>query len=231
MPALQWDATGSRFYETGVSNGVLYVASDSGTYPKGVVWNGLTAVNQSPEGAESNPQYADNIKYLNLVSAEDFKASIEAFTYPEEFEECDGTKTAVAGVLISQQTRKSFGLSYQTRIGNDVAGTDLGYKIHLVYGCLAAPSEKSYSTINDSPEAITFSWDITTTAVPVGEGFKPTAHITIDSTKVPAEKLRALEAVLYGDATKTASLPMPAEVIRIVGGAAATPQPAAGGQG
>lgn len=228
MPALTWDATGTRFYETGVSHGVLYVASDSGTYPKGVVWNGLTAVNQSPEGAESNPQYADNIKYLNLVSAEDFKASIEAFTYPEEFEECDGTKTVASGVLVSQQTRKSFGLSYQTRIGNDVAGTDLGYKIHLVYGCLAAPSEKSYSTINDSPEAITFNWDITTTPVPVGDGFKPTAHLTIDSTKVDATKLRALEAVLYGDATKTAKLPLPEEVIRIVGGAANTPAP--GGQ-
>lgn len=222
MTALQWDKTGERFYETGVNKGVLYVASDTGTYPKGVVWNGLTSVSQSPEGAESNPVYADNIKYLNLVSAEDFKASIEAYTYPVEFEECDGSKQLVEGVLVSQQARKSFGLSYQTRIGNDIEGTDKGYKIHLVYGCLAAPSERAYSTINDSPEAITFSWDVSTTAVEVGvPGFKPTAHIVIDSTKTDAEKLKALEAVLYGSDSKEANLPLPKDVYTILGGTAA----------
>lgn len=215
---LVWDKTGERFYETGVEKGVLYPVT-GGTYGAGVVWNGLTGVTESPSGAESTPLYADNIKYLNLMSAEEFGATIEAYTYPDEFAECDGSASIAPGVNIGQQTRKTFGLSYVTRKGNDVDGTDKGYIIHLIYGCMASPSEKAYATINDSPEAITFSWEVTTTPVNVS-GFKPTASLTIDSTKVDADQLKAFEDILYGkDATEepsaagvAARLPLPDEI-------------------
>ena len=218
MSKLVWDQTGERFYETGVDHGVLYPIQTGGVYNKGVAWNGLTAVTESPSGAEANPLYADNIKYLNLVSAEEFGATIEAYTYPDEFAECDGSAALVPGVYIGQQARKTFGLSYRTVLGNDVDNNDYGYKLHLIYGALAAPSEKGYSTINDSPEAITFSWEVTTTPVSV-EGYKPTASVTIDSTKVDAKKLAALEAVLYGSESEEARLPLPDELITILGGA------------
>ena len=220
MARLQWDKTGERVYESGVDHGVLYVMDGTGAYGTGVVWNGLTAVTESPSGAEPNPQYADNIKYLNLISAEEFGATIEAFTYPKEFEQCDGTASLAPGITIGQQTRKTFGFSYRTKVGNDVEGQDAGYKLHLVYGALAAPSERAYSTINDSPEAITFSWEVTTTAVAV-EGHKPTAILTIDSTLVDPADLTALEDLLYGPTTGegTPKLPLPAEVMALVGGA------------
>lgn len=214
MVALVWDQVGERFYETGVDHGVLYIPDNTGVYATGVAWNGLTAVTESPSGAESTAQYADNIKYLNLVSAEEFGATIEAFTYPEEFAECDGTAAPAVGVTIGQQTRKMFGLSYRTRVGNDVEGVDLGYKLHLIYGCQAAPTEKGYSTINDSPEAITFSWEVTTTPVPVTD-HKPTAVLVIDSTKVEATALKALEDLIYGTAGAEATLPTPDEVIAL----------------
>lgn len=197
MSKLVWDNTGDRLYETGVKNGVLYVQSSSGTYPKGVAWNGLTAVTESPSGAEATPLYADDIKYLNLMSAEEFGATIEAYTYPEEFEACDGSASLVDGVSIGQQKRTPFGLCYRTTIGNDTDGNDHGYKLHIIYGALASPSEKAYATINDSPEAITFSWEVTTTPVNV-TGFKPTASIVIDSTKADPTCLAALEEILYG---------------------------------
>ena len=220
MAKLKWDQTGEKFYETGVKNGVLYVytkdESGAGTYGNGVAWNGLTAVTESPSGAEATPLYADDIKYLNLMSNEEFGATIEAYTYPEEFAQCDGSAAIATGVYIGQQARKTFGLCYKTVLGNDVDSNDYGYKIHIIYGCLAAPSEKAYATINDSPEAITFSWEVTTTPVEV-EGFKPTASVTIDSTKVPAEKLAALEAKLYGDESSEPTLPLPAEIITLVG--------------
>lgn len=220
MAKLKWDQTGEKFYETGVKNGVLYVytkdESGAGTYGNGVAWNGLTAVTESPSGAEATPLYADDIKYLNLMSNEEFGATIEAYTYPEEFAQCDGSAAIATGVYIGQQTRKSFGLCYKTVLGNDVDNNDYGYKIHIIYGCLAAPSEKAYATINDSPEAITFSWEVTTTPVEV-EGFKPTASVTIDSTKVPAEKLAALEAKLYGTESEEPTLPLPSEIITLVG--------------
>lgn len=222
MPKLTWDRTGERIYETGVDRGVLYVRDNTGAYPKGVAWNGLTAVTESPSGAEANPQYADNIKYLNLYSAEEFGATVEAFTYPDEFAECDGTATPAVGVSIGQQRRKTFGLAYRTRVGNDVDGTDHGYKLHLIYGAMASPSEKGYSTINDSPEAITFSWELTTDPVEV-EDFKPTAILTIDSTKVAAEDLVTLEAILYGDGVAEASLPLPEDVIALFNTAPVTP--------
>ena len=209
MTKLKWDQTGERLYETGVSKGVLYPLV-SGAYSKGVAWNGLTAVNENPSGAEPTPLYADNIKYLNLMSAEEFGATIEAYMYPDEFSECNGEAELTKGVAISQQARKLFGLSYQTKIGSD-QNNDLGYKIHLIYGALAAPSEKAYATVNDSPEAITFSWGITTTPVEV-PGFKPTASLVIDSTKVNKEKLAQLEAMLYGDESNEAKLPLPSEV-------------------
>ena len=212
MAKLVWDQSGQRFYETGVKNGVLYVQDESGAYPKGVAWNGLTAVTESPSGAEATPLYADDIKYLELYSAEEFGATIEAYTYPEEFEACDGSAEIAAGVTIGQQTRKAFGLCYKTVVGNDVKGNELGYKLHLIYGCKAAPSEKAYQTINDSPEAITFSWEVTTTPVNV-DGFKPTANLVIDSTKVDAEKLAALEAKLFGSASEEAMLPLPDEIV------------------
>lgn len=214
MATLTWDATGSRLYETGVDHGVLYLLNSQGAYANGVAWNGLTAVTESPSGAEANPQYADNIKYLNLLSAEEFGCTIEAFTYPDAFAQCDGTASPSAGVSIGQQTRKTFGFSYRTKLGNDIDGSDYGYKLHLIYGALAAPSEKAYATVNDSPEALTFSWDVTTTPVDV-PGYKPTAQLTIDSTKVDALDLAALEELLYGTANTTAELPLPAEVIAL----------------
>ena len=210
MPALTWDTTGDRLYETGIKKGVLYPQSAQGTYPTGVAWNGLTAVTESPSGAEPTPIYADDIKYLSLMSAEEFGATIEAYTYPDEFAACDGSASLTEGVTIGQQARQSFGLSYRTTLGNDVVGDAYGYKLHLIYGALAAPSEKAYATVNDSPEAMTMSWEITTTPVAV-TGFKPTASITIDSTKVDATKLAALEAILYGGA-EAARLPLPDEV-------------------
>lgn len=215
MAKLVWDNTGDRLYETGVKNGVLYPVGEGGTYSKGVAWNGLTAVTESPSGAEATALYADDIKYLNLLSTEEFGATIEAYTYPEEFAQCDGSASIAKGVSIGQQARKTFGLSYKTTLGNDVDGNDYGYKLHLIYGALAAPSEKSYATINDSPEAITFSWEITTTPVNV-TGFKPTASVTIDSTKVDSEKLAALEKILYGDTETEARLPLPDEIAELM---------------
>lgn len=211
---LVWDNVGDRFYETGVDHGVLYLADITGAYKTGFVWNGLTAVTESPSGADASPLYADNIKYLNLVAAEQFGGTIEAYTYPEEFGVCDGTSAPKKGVLLGQQSRKSFGLSYRTLIGNDVDGTDLGYKLHLVYGALAAPSEKAHTTVNDAPEAITFSWAITTTPVHVTGG-KPTATITIDSTKVAPADLIALELLLYGTGAIAPELPLPDDVIAL----------------
>lgn len=215
MPKITWDDTGKRLYETGVDRGVLYPIQEGGQYTKGVPWNGLTAVTESPSGAESTAIYADNIKYLNLQSAEEFGATIEAYTYPDEFAECDGSAPIAAnvtGVIVGQQSRKMFGLSYRTLIGNDVDGGAHGYKLHLIYGCLASPSEKAYSTVNDSPEAITFSWEVSTTPVNV-PGLKPTASITIDSTKADPTKLEALEKILYGDEMAEPKLPLPEEVI------------------
>ena len=212
MAKLTWDGSGQRLYETGVDRGVLYIPDEAGVYDVGYAWNGLTAVTETPSGAEPNPQYADNIKYLNLLSAEDFGVTIEAFTYPEEFGQCDGTAIPKAGVLIGQQTRKSFGLAYRTKVGNDIDGTDHGYKIHLIYGALASPSEKAYTTINDSPEAITFSWEVTTTPTGV-TGFKPTSLIVVDSTKVTPTSLTALEDLLYGTTTNPPTLPDPDTVI------------------
>lgn len=210
MAKIVWDQTGERLYETGVKNGVLYV-QEAGAYPKGVAWNGLTAVTESPSGAEASPLYADDIKYLNLISTEEFGATIEAYTYPDEFAECDGSASLAQGVMIGQQSRKTFGLCYRTTVGNDTDGNDHGYKLHIIYGALAAPSEKAYATINDSPEAITFSWEVTTTPVNV-TGAKPTASITIDSTKADPTKLAALEKILYGDAEVEARLPLPDEI-------------------
>lgn len=214
MPPLVWDAIGERFYETGVDHGVLYLPDVSGVYNTGFAWNGLTTVTESPSGAEASAQYADNIKYLNLISAEEFGVTIEAFTYPEEFGQCDGTALPEPGVAIGQQGRKMFGLSYRTRVGNDVEGTEFGYKLHLLYGLQAAPSEKAYSTINDSPEAIAFSWEVTSTPVPVTD-HKPTSLIVIDSTVVEPADLAALEALLYGD-TLAPALPTPDAVIALV---------------
>lgn len=214
MSKIVWDETGKRLYEVGVKKGVLYPAQSSGLYDKGVAWNGLTAVTESPSGAESSPQYADDIKYLNLVSAEEFGATIEAYTYPDEFALCDGSVEMEHGVVIGQQKRKTFGLSYRTTIGNDVDGVDYAYKLHLIYGASAAPSEKGYTTINDSPEAITFSWEITTTPVSVA-GFKPTASLTIDSSKADPAKLAALETILYGSDNAEPYLPLPDEIANI----------------
>ena len=215
MAKLVWDATGERKYETGVRNGVLYVMGEGGTYPKGVAWNGLTAVTESPSGAEATALYADDTKYLNLISAEEFGATIEAYTYPDEFAECDGSATLVAGVTIGQQPRKTFGMSYRTVYGNDVNNEGYGYKLHLIYGAVAAPSEKAYATINDSPEAITFSWEVKTTPVNV-TGHKPTASLTIDSTKVDKAKLTKIEEILYGKDETEARLPLPDEIIQIL---------------
>lgn len=226
MGPLKWDETGKRLYETGISKGVLY-PKVSGAYPKGVAWNGLINVSESPSGAEPTPLYADNIKYLNLMSNEEFGATIEAYTYPDEFGACNGEVDLEAGVTIGQQTRSTFGLAYQTKIGNDEKGTDHGYKIHLIYGALAAPSEKAYATINDSPEAITFSWSLTTTPENV-TGHKPTACLTIDSTKTTPEKMAAIEKILYGSGEAEARLPLPDEVLSIIKAAAASEGPIAG---
>lgn len=217
---LTWDDAGKRLYETGVKQGVFYPQDDNGTYQKGIAWNGLTAVTESPEGAEPTPLYADDIKYLNLLSTEEFKATVEAYTYPDEFAECDGSGSLVEGVTIGQQDRKPFGLSYRTSLGNDVKGNEYGYKLHIVYGCLAAPSEKAYATVNDSPEAITFSWEVSTTPVNV-TGFKPTASLTLNSVKLGATKMKAIEDVLYGSSTAEAHLPLPDEIKSIIEGAAA----------
>lgn len=215
MAKLVWDEVGKRTYETGVDKGVLYVQDDEGAYGKGVAWNGLTAVNESPSGAEPTALYADNTKYLELTSKEEYGATIEAYTYPDEFEACDGSAEVGTGVVIGQQSRKVFGLCYRTVKGNDVKNNDYGYKIHLVYGCKAKPAQKNYQTINDSPEAITFSWEVSTTPVEVA-GFKPTATVTIDSTKVTAEKLKSIEEALYGTESVEPKLLLPNEIIAIV---------------
>ena len=217
MAALTWDGSGERLYETGVDRGVLYVMGTGGTYGTGVAWNGLTGVTESPSGAEETALYADNIKYVSLYSAEEFGATIEAYTYPDEFAECDGSAELVGGVTVGQQARKTFGLCYRTLLGNDTDGQSHGYKLHLIYGATASPSEKAYATVNDSPEAITFSWEITTTPVNV-TGMSPTASITIDSTKADAECLAALEAKLYGstEPSGTPTLPLPDEVKTIM---------------
>lgn len=212
---LVWDQTNERLYETGVKMGVVYPQATDGKYPMGVAWNGLTAVTESPSGAEATALYADDIKYLNLMSAEEFAATIEAYTYPDEFAECDGSAELAKGVAIGQQKRKAFGLCYRTVLGNDVDGNDYGYKLHIIYGAMAAPSEKAYATINDSPEAITFSWELSTTPVSV-DGFKPTASITIDSTKADPTKLEALEKILYGSEEAEARLPLPNEIATIM---------------
>ena len=211
MSKIVWDKTGERQYETGVDRGVLYVMAN-GAYPAGVAWNGLTAVTESPSGAEPTPLYADNIKYVTLMSAEEFGGTIEAYMYPDEFAACDGSAAVAEGVYLGQQDRSAFGLAYRTIVGNDTEKNNFGYKLHLVYNALAAPSEKGFTTINDSPEAITFSWEFTTTPHEV-TGHKPTSCITIDSTKVDAEKLAALEAKLYGSESEEATLPLPDEVI------------------
>jgi hypothetical protein len=220
MTKLVWDKTSERTYETGVDHGVLYEIDEAGEYATGVAWNGLTTVTESPAGAEATPTYADNIKYLNLISVETFGATIEAYTYPVEFEKYDGNGTPTPGVSVGQQTRKAFGFSYRTRMGNDVDATDFGYKLHLVYGAIAAPSEKAYASINDSPEAITFSWELTTNPAQVGTiggvDYKPTASITIDSTKVDPTKLATLETQLYGDPSNDPSMPLPADVITMM---------------
>lgn len=215
---LVWDQVGEHTYETGTDHGVLYVVDEEGKYSHGVAWNGLISVTESPSGAEPTAMYADNIKYLNIRSAEDFGCTIEAYTYPEEFEQCDGSAEVAKGVVIGQQGRKAFGFAYRSLMGNDTQGTDYGYKLHLIYGATASPSERGYQTVNDSPEAITFSWEVTTTPVQV-EGYKPTSIILIDSTKVDKEKLKKLEDDLYGtdadDDGITAHLPSPEEVMKI----------------
>lgn len=219
MSKLEWDKTGERLYETGVKQCVLYPQASGGTYPKGVAWNGITAVTESPSGAEASPIYADDTKYLNLMSTEEFGATIEAYTYPEEFAECDGSSEIAKGVTIGQQKRKAFGLCYRTVIGNDTDNNEHGYKLHFIYGAVAAPSEKAYATINDSPEAITFSWELSTTPVNVA-GAKPTASLTIDSTKADPVKLAELEKILYGDTQTEARLPLPDEIAELMADAA-----------
>ena len=219
MAKIQWDKSGEHIYETGVNHGVLYLPTN-GVYSKGVAWNGLSSVDEKPSGAEASAQYADNIKYLNLISAEQFAATIKAFTYPDEFAGCDGSREIANGVSVGQQERKVFGLSYTSLIGNDLEGTSYGYKIHLIYGALAAPSEKSHSTVNESPEAIAFSWELSTTPVEV-PGMKNSAILTIDSTKTDPAKLKSLKDILYGNETADPRLPLPAEIITIVG--ASTP--------
>lgn len=215
MSKLVWDQTGERRYETGVSQCALY-PQVSGAYPKGVAWNGITAITESPSGAEASPLYADNIKYLNLIGNEEFGATVEAYTYPDEFAECDGSASIAKGVTIGQQTRKPFGLAYKTILGNDSEGAEYGYKLHLIYGAMAAPSEKAYNSVNESPDAATMSWELTTTPVSVA-GFKPTSIVTIDSTKVDADKLKSLEDILYGATEAEARLPLPDEIAELMG--------------
>ena len=215
MARLIWDEVGQRFFETGVKNGVLYVQDNDGSYKNGVVWNGLTAVTESPSGAEETPLYADDVKYLTLRSAEEFGATVEAYTYPEEFEQCDGSASIAAGVTIGQQARRAFGLCYRTSVGNDIQGQNYSYKIHLIYGCTVAPSEKSYSTINDNPEAITFSWELSTVPVPV-DGFSPTASLVIDASKVDEGKMQLLEDALFGDESNEAKLLLPNEIMEML---------------
>ena len=215
MARLIWDEVGQRFFETGVKNGVLYVQKDDGSYDDGVVWNGLTAVTESPSGAEETPLYADDVKYLTLRSAEQFGATIEAYTYPEEFEQCDGSAQIANGITIGQQARRAFGLCYRTAVGNDIQGQEFSYKLHLLYGCTVAPSEKSYSTINDNPEAITFSWELSTVPVPV-DGFKPTASLVIDASKVDEGKMALLEDALFGDESNEAKLLLPNEIMEML---------------
>lgn len=218
MAKLVWDKTGEHFYETGVSHGVLYPMSEvPGTYDKGVAWNGLSSVTESPSGAEVSAIYADNIKYLNLMSAEEFEGTIEAYTYPDEFKVCDGSADLAEGIVIGQQNRRTFAFCYQTKVGNDL-NPELGYKIHIIYGALAQPSERAYETVNDSPDAITFSWEISTTPVSVA-GFKPTAHLEIDSTKVSAANLAKIEEKLYGSSDAEPTLLLPDEVLALVAGA------------
>lgn len=214
MARIEWDKSGERLYETGVRHGVLYLMEEGGVYPKGVPWNGLTGITESPSGAEATPLYADDIKYLNLISAEEFGATVEAYTYPDEFKICNGEAELAGGITIGQQTRKTFGMCYRTVIGNDIENENHGYKLHLLYGCVAAPSERAYATVNDSPEAITFSWEIKTTPVNV-TGHKPTATLTIDSTKVDKEKLAALEDILYGNDETDARMPLPDEIAQL----------------
>lgn len=218
---IKWDETGEHLYETGVDRGVLYVMDSNGAYPTGVAWNGLTSVSESPSGAEATALYADNIKYLNLISAEEFGATIEAYTYPDDFALCDGSASIGTGIMIGQQPRKTFGLCYRTKIGNDVDGESHGYKLHLIYGCLASPSQRQYQTINDSPSAITFSWEVKTTPVNV-TGKKPTAIVTIDSTKASSSAMTAIETVLYGTpasgqtAAVEGRMPLPDEVASLM---------------
>jgi len=215
MPKLTWDQSGSKLYETGVKKGALYVQDVTGAYPEGVAWNGLTSVTESPSGAEAKPLYADDTKYLTMMSTEEFGAKIEAYTYPDEFGKCDGSDTIAIGVSVGQQTRNAFGLVYQTVLGNDTQGADHGYKLHIIYGAIAAPSEKDYKTVNDSPEAISFSWDLKTTPVTV-TGKKPTASISIDSTKADPAKLTALETILFGNDATPARLPLPDEIATLM---------------
>ena len=216
MSKLIWDNVGEKVYETGLDRGVLYpLNTKTNAYDTGVAWNGLSKVSEKPSGAESSDVYADNIKYLNLISAEKFAATIEAYTYPDEFAVCDGTAEPAPGIVIGQQTRKTFGMSYRTLVGNDVAGQDYGYKIHCIYGGVASPSEKGYSSVNESPEAISFSWELNTTPVPV-EGFKPTASLIVESTKVSKEALAAIEAILYGSEGTEPRLPLPDEIIALI---------------
>lgn len=215
MARLIWDEVGQRFFETGVKNGVLYVQKDDGSYDDGVVWNGLTAVTESPSGAEETPLYADDVKYLTLRSAEEFGATVEAYTYPEEFEQCDGSASIAEGITIGQQARRAFGLCYRTSVGNDIQGQNFSYKLHLIYGCTVAPSEKSYSTINDNPEAITFSWELSTVPVPV-DGFSPTASLVIDASKVDKGKMELLENALFGDDQNEAKLLLPNEIMELI---------------
>jgi hypothetical protein len=215
MGKIQWDEVGKHYYETGVDHAVLYLVTESGTYTNGVPWNGITSISESPSGADANKQWADNINYLTLYGAEEFSATVEAYTYPDEFAECDGSVELVPGVYIGQQPRKGFGLSYRTKVGNDTVGQELAYKLHLVYGCRAAPSDRGYETINDSPEAITFSWELSTTPVAV-KNHKPTAILTIDSrdfsTEAAKEKLEDFEDILYGTDSLEPRLPLPDEV-------------------
>lgn len=215
MSKLVWDQSGKRLYETGVDHGVLYPIQTGGVYSNGVAWNGLTAVTESPSGADVNDIYADNMKYLGLVGAEKFGATVEAYTYPDEFAECDGSVELVKGATIGQQNRKVFGMVYRTVIGNDVDGNEHGYKLHLIYGATAAPSEKAYNTINEDPEAITFSWELSTTPVNV-TGHKPTASLTIDSTKIDPTKLAELEKILFGDTETEPRLPLPDEIAQLL---------------